>query len=92
MKKILTVAGAVSLLALAACGGDSEAEVNNVAIDELAVPADENLLVDDTLADQANALDTTNGTADANLAADANASTDANSVDANAIGNDTNAQ
>ncbi len=92
MNKLATVLATASLFALGACGGSSEAEVNNVtATDDLALPADENLAVGDTLADQANALDTTNAI-DANAGADANAAVDANSADANAIGNVSNSQ
>ena len=92
MNKLATVLGTASLLALAACGGGSEAETNNVtATDELTLPADENVAVGDTLADQANALDA-NLTTDANLAADTNVAADVNSVDANASGNVANSQ
>ena len=86
MNKLATALGTASLLALAACGGGSEAETNNVtATDELTLPADENLAVGDTLADQANALDA-NATTDANLSTDV----DANGADANAAANVTN--
>lgn len=92
MNKLLTALGTVSLLALSACGdGASETEVNNLAAEDLTLPADENVaLGTDTLGDQANALDTTNAVSDANLAADANLT--ANTADGNAIGNVTNSQ
>jgi hypothetical protein len=81
MNRILAALGTASLLALAACGGGSEAEVNNfAATGDLTLPADENVALGDTLGDQANALDTTNATADANLALDANLA--ANATDA----------
>ena len=86
MNKLATALGTASLLALAACGGGSEAEVNNAAAaEDLTLPADENLAVGDTLADQANALDA-NATTDANLSTDV----DTNGVDANAAANVTN--
>jgi hypothetical protein len=90
MNKLLIALGTSSLLALTACGGGSEAETNNAAATEdLTLPADENV-TGDTLADQANALDTTNATADANLSVDTNL-TD-NSVDVNASANVANSQ
>ena len=91
MNKVLTAFGAASLLALGACGeGGSEVEVNNsAATDELSLPADENVVVGDTLADQANALDA-NMTTDSNLTTDANLT--ANTADANVTENVANSQ
>ena len=90
MNKLLTAFGAASLLALSACGGGSEAEVNNTAAaEELTLPADENAAFGDTLGDQANALDA-NLTTDSNLTTDANLV--ANTTDANVTENVANSQ
>ena len=90
MTKLLTALGTASLLALTACGGGSEAETNNVAATEdLSIPADENLATGDTLADQANALDTTT---DANVSVDANLTENGLDVDVNTTGNVANTQ
>ena len=90
MNRILTALGTASLLALTACGGSAETEANNVtATDEVALPADENAaLGTDTLADQANALDTTNAV-DANATVDTNTSGNVTEAE-NAAGNVTN--
>lgn len=82
MNRILTALGTASLFALTACGGGAETEANNVTVtDEVALPADENAaLGTDTLADQANALDTTNAV-DANATVDTNLS--GNAIEAN---------
>ena len=96
MTKLLTALGTASLLTLTACGGGgSGGEANNTAVatDDVALPADENAALGDTLGDQANALDANttdlNATTDANLTAN---TTDAGNATGDAAGNTTNAQ
>ena len=81
MRALILVAGAA--LALTACSGNSGAEDNNMAVDNLTV---ENLVIDNTTAIDANMdanMMVDNSTMMMNDATDLNATTTANTVDAN---------